>query len=192
MKGYDTAEYASTRLADTVVRLGNVPVLVSVCEDTINGIRVYYRHIMENLPSDFCNISDLNLDPVPLGYVNLSPGVVYLTRMPMRNDWKQGLRDRNVVDTNGFNQGLPYKAIGRTIMGDFPKFSNCLSRLSDNDIGRNSLAFDREFSIDREGKIIYKSLFHVGDVNMDNGGIRIKDDFTWVVESLDEAMERAA
>lgn len=190
MKGYDTASYASTRLNDTVIRKGTTPILVNNCEDhSIGKIVVYWSGIMDGAGgADFLN--DLNLDPVPLGYVNYDGSVQYMTRMPMRQDWKQGLRDRNVVTYQGFNNDFSYKIIGKTIMGDFPKFSKVLERL--NGGGYNIQAFDRDFALDRRGDLWYKGMFTIGRVNMTSGAVNIDDSFSWVREAFSEAMEQAA
>jgi hypothetical protein len=188
MKGYDNALYAGSRLDQTVIRKDKTPILVQSCEDNSMGIIVNWKGIMETgYGVDY--LHDLNLNPVPLGYVNHNDTVTYMTRMPMREDWKQGLRDRNITTADGFNNELSYKQIGHTIMGNFPKFSKVLEGVCSNAF---CMAFDRDFVVTREGKIGYKGSFIIGKVDLISGSINIDDSFSWVREAFEEAMEKAA
>lgn len=189
MKGYDTASYAGTRLNETIIRKGKMPIMVSSCEDHSAGkIVVYWNGVVsKDSGADF--LHDLDLNPVPLGYVNYDGQVIYMTRMPMRSDWKQGMRDRNIVSHQGYNNELPYRFIGKTIMGDFPKFKTALEAINSD---KYAMAFDRDFALDRRGILFYKGMFEVGRVNMVNGSVNIDDSFSWVREAFSEAMEQAA
>jgi len=190
MQGYDTAEYAGSRLTETVIRLGEKPVLVHAVDyDKEGRIRIKYEDIMEDIINRD-TIDKFNLDPVPLGYVNADGEARYVTRMPLRNDWKQGIRQRSICDVGGYGVNhIPYRTIGYTIMGKFPKLSTVLDRVSR---GHSSMAFSREFAITSTGTLKYKSLFDVGQVNMNNGSVAIDPACSWVKEHYDEVMENVA
>lgn len=190
MKGYDTASYAATRLNETVIRKGLEPILVHSCTDGYKGIKVQYQYIVSGASGEDY-LHNLNLDPVPLGYVNFNGNAIYLTRMPMRQDWKQGLRDRNITTADGFNNPLPYHVIANTIIGKFPTIKNCLERLNSSNMN-TAMAFNRDFCVERSGNLKYKSLFDIGNINMDNANINIDDSFSWVREAFEECMENAA
>lgn len=190
MQGYDTAEYAGSRLVETVIRLGETPVLIhNVDTDSVGRIRLKYEDIMTDVVNRE-TIDKFNLDPVPLGYVNSDGEARYVTRMPLRNDWKQGIRQRSICDIGGYGiNHITYRTIGYTIMGKFPKIATVLERVSR---GHSSMAFSREFAITSRGVLKYKALFDVGKVNMDNGGVAIDPAFSWVKEHYDEVMENVA
>lgn len=189
MKTYDTAEYAGSRLNETIIRLDGVPVMVLNCSESFDGILVKYEDIM-TAKTGKALLSKFDLNPVPLGYVNNEGNAHYVTRMPLRNDWKQGIRQRSICDCNGFGVGhIPYTNIGHTIMGKFPTMKATLESLS---AYCKSMAFSREFAAQRDGSLVYKSLFTVGKINMDNGAVAIDPAYSWVKESFDELMEKAA
>jgi hypothetical protein len=191
MKSYDTAEYAKSRLVETVIRHGNVPVLVMDVGTVDGKIWVHYNKIMDGDVDMYGDeIDNFNLDPVQLGYVNYKNFAYYLTRMPMRKDWRQGLRLLNVVGPDGDRPPVPLKTIGETIVGNFPSFKSCLDKLNTKKVLK-SVAFCRDFSVSTE-EIQYKGVFPIGKVDMENGNIHINDGMSWIREALDEALEIAA
>ena len=89
---YDTAEYANSRLAETIVRIGDVPIYV-VCVRA--GMVVEYTILDSDDDSvHTCKLEELNLEPVPLGYFNTHKSAYYASRQPRRDDWRQGLRQQ--------------------------------------------------------------------------------------------------
>ena len=192
MKSYDTAEYAKSRLVETVIRHGNVPVMVYDVgvHSLTNKIIVKYQPIMTESDIAEDEIDNFNLDPVQLGYVNYKNFAYYLTRMPMRKDWRQGLRLLNVVGPDGDRPPVPLKTIAETIIGNFPSFKSCLDKLNSKKTIK-SMAFCRDFSVSTE-EIQYKGVFPIGKVDMENGNIHINDGMSWIREALDEALEITA
>jgi hypothetical protein len=193
MKTYDTAEYAHSRLAETIVRLGELPVYILSVVNDGNSIVVNYNNIMEDEPPKTAPLSDFNLDPVPLGYVNFKGKSTYLSRMPMRKDWRQGMRIINITDINGTNpHSMPYKVIGQTIIGKYPSFDRCIAALNRKVKPPNSIAFSRDFAIHLEGGLIeYKGMIKVGKVDLSNGDVTIDSKSSWVAEAFVESMETA-
>lgn len=197
MKGYDTAAYAATRLNETVIRHKDDPVMVVQCTPgkRQSDILVYHRKLIDDDGSMIsAPIDEYNLDPVPLGYVNHGANATYLTRMPMRKDWRQGARMINIVDPNGYNPSrIGMHQIAVTIKGVFPTIRETLNELNKRLSRPTRLrAFSRDFAISEDSKLMYKGLFEVGTVNMENGGLLVHDNFGWVREALEESMENAA
>ena len=191
MRSYDTAEYAKSRLVETVIRRGDIPVYVQDVTTMDGEIWVYYQKLMDGDDEIYGDgLDDFNLDPVPLGYVNYKNFAYYLTRMPMRKDWRQGLRLLNVVGPDGDRPPVPLKTIAETIVGNFPTFKSCLEKLNTKKTIKN-IAFCRDFSVSTE-EIQYKGMFPIGKVDMENGNIHINDGMSWIREALDEALEIAA
>lgn len=195
MRGYDTAAYAASRLIDTIILCDGAPVIVRNVEksDAGSGIVVKYTEILD--PTDRTKRADINqfdLNPVRLGYVNYRKDPVYLTRAPMRRDWRQGLRTMNIYDAHGNNpRMIPYHVIAQTIMNNYPTFESALNTLNSPLLGDGGLAYHRDFSISHEGKLSYKGMFEVGEVNMENGDVVIDPKFAWVGEAFNESMEAA-
>lgn len=194
MQTYDTAEYARTRLVETIIRYKGLPVMVHDCQTSGKDILVFYTFISgDDDGIHQANLDEFNLDPVPLGYVNHKNYAHYLTRAPMRRDWRQGLRMMNMFDPDGANpRQLGWKAVAETIVGKFPSFSNTIGRLQSNPERSSKIAFNRDFSLDNKGVIEYKGMFKIGEVGLDNRFVTIADKFSWTREAFEEAMEGKA
>lgn len=192
MRGYDTAEYAATRLVDTIIMHNNEPILVHKVGMIDDQISVRCTRLLDEEDKVMeVYLSECDINPVSLGYVNHKKNAHYIMRAPMRRDWRQGLRMLNLVDSEGASpRGIPYRTIAHTIMGSYPTFKSSLERLNSKDkILR--MAFSRDFSVTREGDLTYKGMIDVGKVDMNSGSILINDNCNWVGEALDESMEAA-
>lgn len=189
MRGYDTAEYAATRLVDTIIMHNNEPVFVHKIGVKDDKISVRCTRLLDEEDKVMeVYLSECDINPVSLGYVNYKKSASYIMRTPKRNDWRQGLRMLNIVDVEGSSpRGIPYRVIAQTIMGKFPTFQSSLERLNSRD-KIVSMAFSRDFSITNKGALTYKGLIDVGNVSMENGNVLIHDNCNWVGEALDEAL----
>lgn len=109
----DDYQYAATRLIGTIVKYGGEPVEVVDFENGTVSIK--------NLVSDMCtevDLSSLDLTPVKLGYVDIDGRIVYVARVPKREDWRQGLRNNNI------NLNLEKEWIVRCILGKYEPFKS--------------------------------------------------------------------
>lgn len=192
MKGYDDAGYASTRLTDTVVRTKDkgTPVLVHNILMSDNGPIVNCLDVLDKkdvvIPLD-----ELDVNPPPLGYVNHGANATYVTRMPMRKDWKQGVRTSNMSTLQGYNPiRLSLKHIGTTIIGKYPSFNSVVKAVRRAKPAQ-SMAFSRDFAVLHGDIIEYKGKFKVGKVEEDLS-INLYDEFHWVNEALIESLGEVA
>lgn len=192
MRGYDTAEYAASRLVETIIMHKGQPVLVHSVGTVDGDITVRCTALDDELESVIeVSLSECDINPVSLGYVNHKKTAHYIMRAPMRRDWRQGLRMLNIVDVEGSSpRGIPYRVIAQTIMGKFPTFKSSLERLNSKD-KTERIAYCRDFSIAMNGMLTYKGMLDVAKVNMDNGSIHINDNCNWIGEALDESLEVA-
>lgn len=110
--------------------------------------------------------------PFPLGMCNVSGGVTYLERGPVRHT-QQGLTGSMITGTTptyvpipGFPKAfVPHVTspdIADTILGNYPSAKECFQKLLDKSVGNTAAAFHREFAFMRgpvEGLIFlaYKS-----------------------------------
>lgn len=189
MRGYDTVEYARSRLVDTIVMYQKEPVLVLAVGGTNESIILSYEKILGgkgDIAEDKLDRFDIN--PVSLGYVNHNNTCSYIMRTPMRRDWRQGLRMLNIVDAEGANPRLiSYRSIAQTILGNYPSFRSSLEKINN---GVMQVAFNRDFAVHHTGTLHYKGIFHVGGVNMNNGNVTLEQG--WVQEAFEEAMGNPA
>jgi hypothetical protein len=192
MKTYDEAEYANNRLKETIVRLRDgTPIQIN----SIRGIREVLYLNLATQDGGVCSLEELNIDPVPLGYCNIQTHCSYLVRMPMRQDWKQGLRSNSLRDIAGRRVEVNFSYLVPTIIGKFPSFSDAIDRMkakSKNPFNTSkakpkSIAFNRDFCVKEENLIEYKGVFTVG-VYTNSGGYDLKDRFGWVEDCLKLAM----
>lgn len=146
----DDWHYAHSRLQETIVRLGQQPVFVYRVEA---GMLVTYADLDKMDETDTCNVADLNLKPVPLGYCNYNKFACYLSRMPMRRDWRQGLRRGNFCSTGAIHPDrIPYECLKKTILREFPSFAKCLIAVAK----LKSIAWHQHWAMDSVGEVFYK------------------------------------
>lgn len=193
MRGYDTVDYAKSRLVETIIMKGSKePIMVLAVQGTNDAIEVVYNSLLDSKDElGKCLLSECDINPVQLGYVNHRATAHYIMRSPMRRDWRQGLRMLNLVDSDGANpRGLSFKSIAQTIINSYPTFKSAIEKVNTKDI--RSIAFHRDFSMTKEGSLEYKGFLQAGKIDMTNGSVLIGDNTNWIREAFDEAMETAA
>lgn len=189
MKTYDEAEYANNRLKESIVRLKNgTPIHI---QNIRSEREVIYNELTLDSDRKVCKLEDLDINPVPLGYCNVKTYCLYLVRMPMRQDWKQGLRSNSLRDVHGRRVDTRYEHLVDTIVGKFPSFKDSISRILEKSKNpfklegqsTKSIAFNRDFCLKEENLLEYKGVFIVGTFNK-NGGYDLKERFGWVEDCL--------
>lgn len=195
METYIEPEYANNRLTNTIVRVKGTfkslkPILV--CGIDADNI-VLYRHLSQvEGKIEKCTLENLEISPVPLGYINCYGYAYYGCRRPMRQDWKQGLRSQNLLTyTNGEKCAIEwavtfYKSLGECIEGKYPSFKVAIEKTVRNPTGKFSgMAFSRDFSVNKNGGIRYKDHL-VGAVDSNNN-VLFNEGYEFVEESFHEA-----
>ena len=169
---YDTQEYAESRLLGTFVRhKGEVVEVVGVSGDL--------KCMVSTSDSEFVvPLEDLNLESMPLGYSNLNGVATYLSRIPMRRDWRQGVRAANI---EGLIGGLRESLGG---LGPHPSFKEALQLTRTG--GATSVAFSEWFKVCRYGEVVYKDRFTVGEVVGDK--VVLTERFKHLKELLNESL----
>lgn len=165
-------QYAESRLAGTIVRYRGLPVMIDYIsyDDGTTAIRNLITGKRKNVTLD-----KLNVEPAPLGYCNYNGVASYLSRIPMREDWRQGLRKRIINSSASPVAMIDYSEIAKTIIGEFPSYTQCLA------ITSGSMAWHRDWARDSEGVLYYKS-YIVGKKEL------LNDDFKYLQEELDISM----
>lgn len=187
MLNYDEEEYARARLAGTIVqrtKLGKKKAIL--VQDIIDGSVMHL--VLSTGAGDVCPVSELDITPVPLGYINMGgKATTYMARRPMRKDWRQGLRAENAVCVDGnYSFGhVSHKNLAACIEGVYPNYKQVIGKIVRNpEPNGHSMAFSREFAIDVEHHLWYKTI-HVGYVE-DDGSVKYANGFEWVDDTFQE------
>lgn len=177
----DDYNYAHSRLQETIVRIGANPIYVYSVSP---GMMVQYAELEDLDAKKVCYVKDLDLKPVPLGYCNYNKYACYLSRMPMRRDWRQGLRRGNFISSGAVHADrIPYSALKKTILGEYPKFIKALES-----VGKvNTIAWHRHWAVDRLGQVFHKGAKKpVGKIV--NGAVELNSQSMYLKEALQESL----
>jgi hypothetical protein len=180
-------EYARTRLEGTIVRelkTGEPVYVHSISQEGVCLV-AYLKNGDLGLADSHIHLDDINCKPVPLGYVNTHTRATYLMRMPLRRDWKQGLRAANCLSSgrNVFN--ICNKALRNCIKNEYPSFKEVVAELiGTQHRGMKIKAFHRHWAISSNGLLLYRNLQEVGIIS--RGKPLLKTQFNYLKESLSE------
>jgi hypothetical protein len=184
----DDIGYLKGRLEGTIIRMKcDTPLLVTGMHRendrsvTLQGSPSPHDPGVESI---FVPLKEAVLKSPVLGMVNKRGGSFFLSRQPLRHDWRQGLRPSNVMITK---RGVGYrgikcsvKDISNAILGGFSSFEVSLDRAMRN---QYNVAFSRKFSVDSKKLVWYKERFVVARVLKNKP--ELKKDFFWLKELLD-------
>ena len=152
--------YASSRLVGSVVRLDNYPVIVQDVGNKECLVRKLGQHHLFTTETN-----NLDINPLPLGYVNTSSGLNYSVRMPARK-YRQGLRAETFYTKalKGYRIKFDSPDLVPTIRGKFPSLEECLNSLFNDE--QELIAFNRHWAVSKvkggkATKLWYKT-DHVG------------------------------
>lgn len=192
MYGNDYA-YAETRIQGTILRVAK------------GGEPVYVHHVLPNghclvvhIDQDFndpgnviqVNLDDLDLRPVPLGYVNCAGDATYLMRIPLRRDWKQGLRRENCWSSGRSLGDIPMKDVKNCIMGRYPSFRKAVKdvRVGVSRGRKKTIAWHRHWAVNTDGSVFYKNHEPVGVVDFETGKVSLHPSYSYLKEALQETV----
>lgn len=182
---YDTAEYAGNRLNDSIVMYGDQPIRVQACGGRKGAITVIGEYLKDGSAMQGF-LQDIKLVPATLGFVNTSRGIGYLTRISMRRDWKQGLRQNNLRSCFGVEaHNLRDIDLHKVIMGYYPSFDSALEMAVCEGLPQ---AFSRTFAISVEKDfpvLIYRYFGVVGYVK--DGKPYLHKDTQYLAQELESA-----
>jgi hypothetical protein len=189
---YDTSDlgYVENRLRGTVVRDTQGKAILINRIDTVKNKKIYfYARRLVNPSNDWESVSidTLDLSSPPLGYTNYQDKCRFVTRVALRNDWRQGLRLTNITTIEQSQTRRPEFKI-ESLVGPiecvYPTYQECVDRVEDI---FQAQAWSREFCIDERGGITFKGRFVVGE---DRGGTpTLNPKFFWLTELLQKSVE---
>jgi hypothetical protein len=191
-KEFYDLQHAKSYLQGSIIRYRKRPIYITRLEQgkgerdylikylSIGDIYKEAEPKIGNFPDDA-----FDLNPVPLGMVNIPGGAVYyVERMPVRQ-WKIGLTSNNarsqrlIAGEVGVDHRhlIHSKEMDKTIRGKYPKVPDILRAM------HPSAAFSRRFAI-HNGKLLYRTRGQVG--NIVRGQLRLNDKFFFLKEVLME------
>ncbi len=183
---YGNLEYARQKLLNTVIKWGDKAVYVIEVNGSDQNIIVVSRTLSGRQVE--APIEQYTLRGFKLGYINSDEGAFYLVRVPMRSDWRQGLRERNCFFTTGGPQSNPSRErLMRALEATYPSFTDALSKVR-NEGG--SVAFSPSFCLSRRGKqvrLYYKGYKKIGTI-LDSGLFNISDKFRYLNKLVEGAV----
>lgn len=144
----DDLDYAAKRLNSTLVRLktGEGFYIERTHSDPSGRI----KHTGTKLGGDSLEVfhEDLDLTPVPLGFVNVTKRMVYIMRKPMRRDWHQGLHHNSIATCGALRPSdVQISWLAQPIKNQYPSFERALKDMK----SRLSIAFSRDFGVMQDG-----------------------------------------
>lgn len=175
----DDWDYANSRLQGTIVRLGDEPVFVHSVGPGMKAEVSKLEDIYTNFTTD---ANELNVTPVPLGMCNFGDTVSYLSRIPLRRDWRQGLRRENFKSSNIDHAAIPPDVLAKVIKGQYPSLKEALETVAKK---KGAIAWHRNWAVDSDGKLIYK-LSVVGTSK--DGMLLLDKPYQYLAEALEEAV----
>lgn len=144
---YTTVQDARQHLHNTIILFDSKPAhVIDIHSDDTGGLNA----VLDTMSGEPIIVSlwDTRIQTrnFQLGYVNLAPGAVYLTRIP-RRQYQQGLSDNNVITSNGDNFRRIWRSKGfrEAMAGKYPSVSECLEIIKD----KESAAFSVDFCLHR-------------------------------------------
>ena len=173
---WDDFEFAKGRLNGTIVRKGNIPIII----DQMSQNKIYYRTLITH-SEGIINFTPncVNIKPVDLGYINTEEGCNYLVRIPRRR-WKQGLDSQGVramYESNlmEISLGGLHPELARTIRGKFPSLNEAMDKANRAGV---PVAWCREFAVKRRGDDTFFLLFkgsNIGYISLrENYAVNLK------------------
>ena len=147
--------YASQKIGESLVRWKDT--LVYVLRVGESDVRV--RDITTQLDSSV-PLGDLNLEPIPLGYLNHRNFCEHLSRIPARQ-YRQGLRgnllNRVAINAVGrvtdiiFNPGLV-----KMMLGKYPTMEECFEAIINEEATSKAFSIDFALGAGKEIRLYYK------------------------------------
>ena len=182
---YESAGDVKLRLQGSLVRVNNTPVYVREVLGE-NQVAVYNCITGDNAK---VKVSDLDLQPVQLGYTISDGDVLYVTRKPTRR-YKQGLTSENMVVRDVLTGRLSKlriddEGLAKTVVGTYPTVEEAFQQCRN---GKAIVPFSREWAVanyKEELCVMHKGNV-VGYVGDDN--VMLSPDKYFLKESLMEAL----
>lgn len=119
------------------------PSRLDMCDIVASAFKIDTQEAVEFRLND----RGVNLVPVQLGYVNYPRDCSYVSRIPDRRCYKQGLSSQSIKSSRGGVMLSDDRYLAETIRGNFPTLRECLSEIAGSD-SVNRRAFHRHLAVE--------------------------------------------
>lgn len=190
------ANYASTRIAGTYMMPRKTELGLHFVVDIAGGPDLSKAKIVAvDLKGERKNV-DCDFFRFTLGSFGWLSSGVFATRMPIRRDWKQGLRysqiilhkDENRIEGIGegtFKNLLPQ--ISDSLQGKYSTYEDVLDKVEEEN---RTVPFSRTFAFDNAYRLVYKG-YKVGRLGVNDKPV-LETNFSFLEQELNQEMERSA
>lgn len=174
---YGSLEYATQKLQRTVVVYEGKAALVLEVKGDDDNITLVAQLSDQSVVEK--PIEEYTIRSFKLGYCNTNDGCQYFMRVPMRSDWRQGLRERNVTFSDGKRTRNMQPSISRIMQAldsEYPSMADALKRVLD---GEDCVAFSPAFCLRRKRSgitLFYRNFRKVGEISTE-GAVSLADGF---------------
>jgi len=178
---YDDAPYARTRLIGTVVLSKKTPVLVDKITPDLKAVVV---PVLQKKAKPFVvDCHELNVLDFTLGFVNVGVSAKFLSRVPLRRDWRQGLRPANVHSSQGVAH---VEDIAKALLHRYPSFTQAVAQVKTHKV--NTVAWCQDFALNVRGNLIWRYDV-VGNINFTTMQVELLPKFKYLTTSLKEVTD---
>lgn len=182
----DDIEYADKRLRNTVVSLRNRnPFWVETV--TQKGGKILCSGVdLTTEETLTTSLSNIDLTPIRLGFVNTDTSAIFVCRKPMRKDWRQGLSETSTVLYGENSSRFRKTHLVQCALNRYPTLAEALLQVKNKVVF--SSAFSRDFAITGKSSdlgLVYRK-YLVGKII--KGNVVLDKDKFFLQEHLDEAM----
>ncbi len=206
---YDTAEYASSRLSNSLViaKVNGVkkPFFVDRVEGREEKVVIGWDYSgLNDTKRKTISIDDVILNEFDIGYLQADEGCPWFFRVPSRRNYKQGLTKSNVICKRFFVEGFFYeeqssyrvastgrvlsiKNIGNLMFKPYATFADAADMVEDS---FELVAFNKDFAVAVGGFIVYCNNEVIGEADNSNN-VQLYKDFEFMSEQLDAAIAKS-
>ena len=195
---YDDINYAVNRLVGTIVSKDNDTIFIHSLEKSDGGKIVCYYNKTGESRTKSCLLTEISLKPINIGNVNVNGGAYYISRKPMRRDWKQGMRANNIQYYSptpiAIRKSDVLSSVGllEAFKNIYPSVEKCLESLMNGEA--NSIAFCKKLSLARyrgQTNMYYRGKDLVGSFDIDSKALTLNKQSNYLFELIEENLNES-
>lgn len=181
-------EYARSRIAHTILCLDSGEPVYIHDVDLGNGLCSVNSIAKEDDEIKLVSLDKINCKPPRLGFVNTRGVATYVSRMPLRRDWKQGLRRENMSSSTVPIREVKWSDLANCILNKYPKLDKAYESISKQGSPLKSIAFHRHWALTKFMDITYKGSTIVGKFDPKTFEITLNESYNHLYECLQESL----
>jgi hypothetical protein len=125
---------------------------------------------------------DISFEPPSIRALNTEDNSFFVERLPLRRDWKQGLRASQFRCDELHSDWISrnWKSVDKAIKKEYPSLKEAVFDLEDFAVSR---AISEYFFLDENFKLLYKKQLEIGSL-LKSGQLALSARFSWLKEQL--------